>query len=84
MGLRAHRGAEPGPQGPLFAGESGTGKTLAAQVLARDIGLDLVRIGLATIVSKYVGETEKNLDRVFAAAEGSNAILFWPRTRATW
>jgi hypothetical protein len=61
----------------LFAGESGTGKTMAAQVLANGLGLDLYRIDLATVVSKYIGETEKNLDRIFGAAEGSNAILFF-------
>ena len=66
----------------LFAGESGTGKTMAAQVLAREIGLELYRIDLATMVSKYIGETEKNLDRVFAAAEGSNAILFFDEADA--
>jgi adenylate kinase family enzyme len=60
----------------LFAGESGTGKTMAAQVLARELGLDIYRIDLATVVSKYIGETEKNLDRIFSAAEGSNAVLF--------
>ena len=66
----------------LFAGESGTGKTMAAQVLASDLGLDLFRIDLATVVSKYIGETEKNLDRVFDAAEGSNAILFFDEADA--
>ncbi len=66
----------------LFAGESGTGKTMAGQVLARDLGLDLFRIDLATIVSKYIGETEKNLDRIFSAAEGSNAILFFDEADA--
>ena len=66
----------------LFAGESGTGKTMAAQVLARDLGLDLYRIDLASTVSKYIGETEKNLDRIFAAAEGSNAILFFDEADA--
>ena len=66
----------------LFAGESGTGKTMAGQVLARDLGLELFRIDLATIVSKYIGETEKNLDRIFAAAEGSNAILFFDEADA--
>jgi hypothetical protein len=60
----------------LFAGESGTGKTMAAQVLARELGLDIYRIDLATVVSKYIGETEKNLDRIFSSAEGSNAVLF--------
>jgi ATPase family protein associated with various cellular activities (AAA)/winged helix domain-containing protein len=66
----------------LFAGESGTGKTMAAQVVARDLGLDLFRIDLATVVSKYIGETEKNLDRIFAAAEGSNAVLLFDEADA--
>ncbi|MEW6583366.1 MAG: ATP-binding protein, partial [Actinomycetota bacterium] len=66
----------------LFAGESGTGKTMTGQVLARELGLDLYRIDLATIVSKYIGETEKNLDRIFDAAEGSNAILFFDEADA--
>ena len=66
----------------LFAGESGTGKTLAAQVLAHDLGLELFRIDLATVVSKYIGETEKNLDQIFSAAEGSNAILFFDEADA--
>jgi len=66
----------------LFAGESGTGKTMAGQVLARELGLDLYRIDLATVVSKYIGETEKNLDRIFDAAEGSNAILFFDEADA--
>jgi hypothetical protein len=66
----------------LFAGESGTGKTMAAQVLAHELGLDLFRVDLATVVSKYIGETEKNLDRIFAAADGSNAILFFDEADA--
>jgi hypothetical protein len=66
----------------LFAGESGTGKTMAAQVLAHGLGLELFRIDLATVVSKYIGETEKNLDRIFTAAEGSNAILFFDEADA--
>jgi len=66
----------------LFAGESGTGKTMAAQVLAGDLGLEIFQVDLATIVSKYVGETEKNLSRIFAAAEGSNAILFFDEADA--
>jgi hypothetical protein len=66
----------------LFAGESGTGKTMAGQVLAKELGLDLFRIDLATTVSKYIGETEKNLDRIFEAAEGSNAILFFDEADA--
>jgi hypothetical protein len=66
----------------LFAGESGTGKTMAAQVLASQLGLEIFRVDLATIVSKYIGETEKNLDRIFGAAEGSNAILFFDEADA--
>jgi len=66
----------------LFAGESGTGKTMAAQVLAAALGLGLFRVDLATVVSKYIGETEKNLERIFTAADGSNAILFFDEADA--
>jgi vesicle-fusing ATPase len=66
----------------LFAGESGTGKTLAAEVLARELGLDLYRIDLAATVSKYIGETEKNLRRVFEAAEASGAVLLFDEADA--
>jgi hypothetical protein len=66
----------------LFAGESGTGKTMAAQVLAADLGLDLFRVDLATVVSKYIGETEKNLERIFTAADGSNAVVFFDEADA--
>jgi SpoVK/Ycf46/Vps4 family AAA+-type ATPase len=55
---------------------------MAGQVLAKELGLELFRIDLATIVSKYIGETEKNLDRIFDAAEGSNAILFFDEADA--
>jgi SpoVK/Ycf46/Vps4 family AAA+-type ATPase len=66
----------------LFAGESGTGKTMAAEVLATALGLDVYTIDLATVVDKYVGETEKNLDRIFAEAEGINGILFFDEADA--
>lgn len=66
----------------LFYGPSGTGKTMAADILAGALGLDLYKIDLATIVSKYIGETEKNLSRIFAAAEASNAILFFDEADA--
>jgi AAA+ superfamily predicted ATPase len=66
----------------LFAGESGTGKTMGAQVIAAELGLEIFRVDLATTVSKYIGETEKNLDRIFGAAEGSNAILFFDEADA--
>jgi hypothetical protein len=66
----------------LFAGASGTGKTMAAEVLANDLRLDLYRIDLSQIVSKYIGETEKNLRRVFAAAEEGGAILLFDEADA--
>jgi hypothetical protein len=66
----------------LFAGESGTGNTMAAGVLANDLGLEMIVIDVAAVVSKYVGETEQNLERMFAAAEGSNAILFFDEADA--
>jgi SpoVK/Ycf46/Vps4 family AAA+-type ATPase len=66
----------------LFAGASGTGKTMAAEVLAGELRLDLYRIDLASVVSKYIGETEKNLKRLFDAAEGSGAILLFDEADA--
>jgi len=66
----------------LFAGESGTGKTMAAEVLAHDLRLDLYRIDLSAVVSKYIGETEKNLRRLFDAAEHGGAILFFDEADA--
>ncbi len=66
----------------LFAGASGTGKTMAAGVIARELELDLYKIDLSGIVSKYIGETEKNLDRIFRAAQSSNAILFFDEADA--
>ena len=66
----------------LFAGPSGTGKTMAAEIIANELGLDLYKIDLSGIVSKYIGETEKNLDRIFTAAENANAILFFDEADA--
>jgi AAA+ superfamily predicted ATPase len=66
----------------LFAGPSGTGKTMAAEIIASELGLDLYKIDLSGVVSKYIGETEKNLDRIFAAAENANAILFFDEADA--
>ena len=66
----------------LFVGESGTGKTLAAEVLAGELGLDLYRIDLSAVVSKYIGETEKNLEHLFAAAETSGAVLLFDEADA--
>ncbi len=66
----------------LFAGESGTGKTMAAEVIANELGLLLYRIDLSAVVSKYIGETEKNLRKLFDAAEDGGAILFFDEADA--
>ncbi|MEV6173683.1 AAA family ATPase [Streptomyces sp. NPDC051954] len=66
----------------LFAGGSGTGKTLAAEVMARELGLDLFIVDLSQVVSKYIGETEKNLRRVFDAAERGGALLLFDEADA--
>lgn len=66
----------------LFAGESGTGKTMSAEVIARDLGLDLYVIDLSTVVDKYIGETEKNLDRIFAEADRVNGVLLFDEADA--
>ncbi len=66
----------------LFSGPSGTGKTMAAGILARELGLDLYKIDLSRVVSKYIGETEKNLDRIFEQAEDANAMLFFDEADA--
>lgn len=66
----------------LFAGESGTGKTMAAEVIANELGLSLYRIDLSAVVSKYIGETEKNLRKLFDAAEEGGAILFFDEADA--
>ena len=66
----------------LFSGAAGTGKTMAAEVLADELALDLYRIDLSAVVSKYIGETEKNLRRVFDSAEGSGAILLFDEADA--
>ncbi len=66
----------------LFSGESGTGKTLAAEVLAHELRMNLYRIDLSAVVSKYIGETEKNLRRLFDAAENGGAILFFDEADA--
>jgi hypothetical protein len=66
----------------LFAGDSGTGKTMAAEVIANELRLDLYRIDLSAVVSKYIGETEKNLRRVFDAAEDGGVILLFDEADA--
>ncbi|HXW79403.1 MAG TPA: ATP-binding protein, partial [Acidimicrobiales bacterium] len=78
-------GFSPLPSGgvvALFSGPSGTGKTLAAEIIAGELSLDLYKIDLAALVSKWVGETEKNLAQVFAAAEASNVALFFDEADA--
>ncbi len=66
----------------LFAGSSGTGKTMAAELLAKDQGVDLYKIDLSAVVSKWVGETEKNMSTIFKQAQSSNAILFFDEADA--
>jgi SpoVK/Ycf46/Vps4 family AAA+-type ATPase len=66
----------------LFAGESGTGKTMAAEVVAADLALNLYRIDLSAVVSKYIGETEKNLSRLFDAAEQGGSVLLFDEADA--
>ncbi len=61
----------------IFAGPSGTGKTMSAEIMAGELRMDLYRIDLSNVVSKYIGETEKNLERIFTEAGESNAILFF-------
>ena len=65
-----------------FHGPPGTGKTMAAQILAADLRLDLYRIDLSQVVNKYIGETEKQLDKVFEQAEAANAVLFFDEADA--
>ncbi len=66
----------------LFSGPPGTGKTMAADIIAGALALDLYKIDLSSVVSKYIGETEKNLAKIFAEAESSNAILFFDEADA--
>ena len=66
----------------LFAGDSGTGKTMAAEVIAGDLGLDMYTVNLATVVDKYIGETEKNLERIFTEASRVSAVLLFDEADA--
>ncbi|MFI8826092.1 ATP-binding protein [Streptomyces sp. NPDC053431] len=68
----------------LFAGDSGTGKTMSAEVIAADLGLDLYTVDLATVIDKYVGETEKNLERIFTEAAGVNGVLLFDEADAVF
>jgi ATPase family associated with various cellular activities (AAA) len=75
-GYQRHLGISRGVSA-LFSGEPGTGKTMAASVVASELGLELVRIDLSTVVSKYVGETEKNLGKIFDEAQDAHAMLLF-------
>lgn len=66
----------------LFAGPPGTGKTMAAEILANELGQDLYRVDLSAVVSKYIGETEKNLERIFHAADQGDAVLLFDEADA--
>jgi SpoVK/Ycf46/Vps4 family AAA+-type ATPase len=66
----------------LFSGPSGTGKTMSAEIIANELGLDLYKINLSAVVSKYIGETEKNLEHIFGEAQDSDAILFFDEADA--
>ena len=66
----------------LFEGQSGTGKTMAASIIGRALGLDVYQIDLSCVVSKYIGETEKNLSLIFSEAQDSNAVLFFDEADA--
>jgi len=68
--------------GVLFSGPSGTGKTMCAQVIAQELGVELMQVELSRCVSKYIGETEKNIDRCFAAAEAASAVLLFDESDA--
>ncbi|MEE8058326.1 MAG: ATP-binding protein [Pseudomonadales bacterium] len=78
----AHKSSRGLGLSALFSGPSGTGKTLAAEVLANQCGLDLYCIDLSAVVSKYIGETEKNLEKIFCAAENSGAVLLFDEADA--
>jgi MoxR-like ATPase len=79
FGARGSRGAG---LTAMFCGPPGTGKTMAAEVVAADLGLDLYKVDLSGVVSKYIGETERNLRRVFTEARAGNAVLFFDEADA--
>lgn len=80
-GIDRHRSSGKGLN-VLFSGPSGTGKTMTAEVIANELKLELYKIDLSKVVNKYIGETEKNLNRIFMEAEASNAILFFDEADA--
>jgi hypothetical protein len=75
-------GSEDASVTALFSGAPGTGKTMASQLIAAGLGVDLYRVDIARVVSKYIGETEKNLERIFDAAEESGAVLLFDEAEA--
>ena len=75
-------GGRGGGIAALFTGPSGTGKTMSAEVIAGELGVDLYAVDLSTIVDKYIGETEKNLERVFTEAERVNGVLLFDEADA--
>jgi len=79
FGLKMNRGMGISA---LFSGESGTGKTMAAEVIANELQLPMFRIDLSQVVNKYIGETEKNLKKVFDAAEESDCVIFFDEADA--
>ena len=81
-GLIVESGGSGGGITALFSGSPGTGKTLAAHVVAAELGMDIVRVDLSAIVDKYIGETQKNLERVFRQAESLNVVLFFDEADA--
>ena len=66
----------------LFSGPSGTGKTMASEIIAGELGLDVFKLDLSSVVSKYIGETEKNLEHIFDAASAGNVVLFFDEADA--
>ena len=80
--LTAKLKKQPGANCVQFRGRSGSGKTLAAALLAKGLGRDAYRVDLAAVMSKYIGETEKNLDRVFSVAAAHNWVLFFDEADA--
>jgi SpoVK/Ycf46/Vps4 family AAA+-type ATPase len=76
------RARERGGLAALFTGSSGTGKTMAIEALAGELDVDLFRMDVSRVVGKYIGETEKNLDRVFGEAERANAVLYFDEADA--
>ncbi|WP_051275144.1 ATP-binding protein [Cellulomonas sp. URHD0024] len=81
-GTLHNKAGKGGGLAALFSGSPGTGKTLAAHVVADELGVDLMQIDLSAIVDKYIGETEKNLEKVFRAAESRNVVLFFDEADA--